>query len=119
MPILIVDDYADIRDTLRYILEAAGYDVATAADGLDALKKLEEISPELIIMDVMMPRMDGYQFIQELRRLAQFAKVPVIAVTAHDVNSDDLPDLDVQASLAKPFELDELLTTVGRFLPAS
>lgn len=119
MPILIVDDYADIRDTLRYILEAAGYDVATAADGLDALKKLEEISPDLIIMDMMMPRMDGYQFIQELRRLAQFAEVPVIAVTAHDVSREDLPDLDVQASLAKPFELDELLKAVGRFLPAS
>lgn len=119
MPILIVDDYADIRETLCYILQEAGYEVATADDGLDALNKLEQISPDLIIMDMMMPRMDGFQFVRELRRLAPFANVPVIAVTARDVEREGLIGLDVQASLPKPFDLDELLETVGRLLPAN
>lgn len=119
MPILIVDDYPDIRDTLCYILREAGYEVATADDGVDALNKLDEVAPDLIIMDMMMPRMDGFQFVRELRRLAPFAKVPVIAVTARDVEREGLSGLDIQASLPKPFDLDELLAAVGRLLPAS
>src|SRR6266702_1300294 len=81
-PILIVDDDAGIRTTMTRILEDEGYEVYSAADGLEALAALDGLLPALILLDLTMPRMDGWTFVAELERLELRSKIPVIVLTA-------------------------------------
>ncbi|HET6633635.1 MAG TPA: response regulator transcription factor [Streptomyces sp.] len=119
MSVLIVDDDPDVRNALRRSLTFEGYETRTAVDGLDALARAAEEEPELIILDVLMPRMDGLTAARRLR--ADGARTPILMLTARDTVGDRVTGLDAGADdyLVKPFELDELLARVRALLRRS
>lgn len=100
--ILIADDEAEIRDVLRLYLEKDGYDVTEAADGIEAMEKLRKESPDLAILDIMMPGPDGYRV---LRNIRENNNIPVIMLSAKDTDADKILGLDLGADdyITKPF----------------
>ncbi|MGW3568841.1 response regulator transcription factor [Streptomyces sp. NPDC000941] len=117
--ILIVDDEPAVREALQRSLAFEGYLTETALDGLDALEKVGAYDPELIVLDVLMPRMDGLTAARRLR--ATGVTVPVLMLTARDTVGDRVTGLDAGADdyLVKPFELDELLARIRALLRRS
>lgn len=110
--ILVVDDDEKITSMLRRGLAFEGYTVATASNGLDGLKQMMEQDPDLLILDVMMPQVDGWEVVRRLREGG--SSVPVLMLTAKDEVSDRVKGLDLGADdyLVKPFALEELLARV-------
>ena len=123
MRILVVDDDRSVRESLRRSLQFNGYDVDMASDGAEALALVHSINPDVIIMDVMMPRLGGLDATRALRSAGN--DVPILVLTARDAISDRVEGLDAGADdyLAKPFALDELLARLRallrRVVPAS
>jgi CheY-like chemotaxis protein len=111
--ILVVDDDPDIRDLLGAILRAAGYEVRDAENGRVALDAVLERVPDLVVLDLAMPEMDGCRFLEELRARGLRKRTRVIVVTGRDVGHD-LPD--VRRHLLKPFETSDLLDAVRQSL---
>ncbi len=105
--ILLVEDDADSRGTLAAILLAEGYDVLTAGDGREALEMLARERPALIVLDLIMPGMDGWQFLQRLNRDDDFAMIPVVVASAADREP-----AGVAGFFAKPLDVSGLLKTV-------
>ena len=118
--ILVVDDDPDILEALSEILEAEGFEIRRARNGKEALERLEPDPPKLILLDLMMPVMDGWEFAQRLRQRPHLANIPIIVLSAdRNVGSKAL-DIGAVGHLAKPFELNDLLDMVRRSLnPAS
>ncbi|MFI9332550.1 response regulator transcription factor [Kitasatospora sp. NPDC052868] len=114
--LLVVDDEPALRDALESSLAFEGYEVATATDGYEALESVERDKPDLVLLDIMMPRMDGLTAVRRMRSRGD--TVPVLMLTARDAVGDRVTGLDVGADdyLAKPFELDELLARVRALL---
>jgi two-component system, OmpR family, response regulator MprA len=114
--VLIVDDEPAVREALRRSLTFEGYRTETAVDGADALAKLETYAPDAIVLDVLMPRMDGLTTARRLRALGD--RVPILMLTARDTVGDRVSGLDAGADdyLVKPFELDELLARLRALL---
>jgi DNA-binding response OmpR family regulator len=114
--ILIVEDELPMRTALQDLLQAEGYRVLTAADGQSGLQRALTEKPDLILLDIMMPRLDGYAVCQELRRLSN--PVPVLMLTAKGQVEDRVMGLDVGADdyLVKPFSTEELLARVRALL---
>ena len=114
--ILVVDDEPGIRSVLASSLEFEGYTVRTAADGRAALTEVERGRPDLVVLDVLMPGMDGLTACRRLR--AADPHLPVLMLTARDLTGDRVAGLDAGADdyLAKPFDLDELLARVRALL---
>jgi CheY-like chemotaxis protein len=122
LPVLVVDDDADLRRRLRRLLEQDGYTVAEAEHGRDALARLPEISPGLILLDLMMPEMDGFEFVVELRRHEAWRAIPVIVITARDLSAEDRRRLNgyVEKVLQKgAYSRDALLAEVRELVAAS
>ena len=111
--ILVVEDDAAILDIVAAFLEASDYAVETAIDGADALEKVRRQPPDAVLVDLMLPVMDGPAFIAACRREPACARMP-IAVMSAGVRPADARRLPVQAFLPKPFELDALALTVRR-----
>ena len=109
MQILVVDDDQGVRDSLARSLRYSGDDVLTASDGIEALAKLAGNTPDAVIMDVMMPRLDGLETTRMLRESGN--DVPILILTARDAVGDRVDGLDAGADdyMVKPFALDELL----------
>ena len=112
MKILVVDDEQPVRESLRRSLRFNGYDVLTASDGLEAVEAVRSENPELLILDVMMPNMDGLEVCRTLR--SEGWDRPILVLTARDGVSDRVAGLDAGADdyLQKPFALEELLARV-------
>lgn len=112
MKILVVDDEQPVRESLRRSLRFNGYDVLTANDGLEAVEAGRSENPELLILDVMMPNMDGLEVCRTLR--SEGWDRPILVLTARDGVSDRVAGLDAGADdyLPKPFALEELLARV-------
>jgi CheY-like chemotaxis protein len=110
--ILIVDDDADLRDTLLMLLKQSGFDVRTAANGRAALEQVNAERPSLILLDLMMPEMNGWQFIEHVRQDPRLGSIPIVIMTAH--KPDGLPALPSEDVLHKPFNLGQLLATIER-----
>jgi two-component system response regulator MprA len=110
--ILVVDDDDKITSMLRRGLAFEGYTVATAANGMDGLKQMIEQDPSLVILDVMMPQIDGWEVVRRIREGG--SDVPILMLTAKDEVSDRVKGLDLGADdyLVKPFALEELLARV-------
>jgi len=109
MHILVVDDDQAVRDSLARSLQyGSGYEVTTAEDGLDALAKLSSLRPDAVVMDVMMPRLDGLETTRMLRSSGN--DVPILILTARDAVGDRVDGLDAGADdyMVKPFSLEEL-----------
>ena len=116
MRILVVDDDRAVRDSLRRSLEFNGYSVELASDGAEALARVPQINPDAIIMDVMMPRLDGLEATRALRSAGN--DVPILVLTARDSVGDRVEGLDAGADdyLTKPFALEELLARTRALL---
>ena len=113
---LVVDDDKAVRESLRRSLEFNGYDVALATDGAEALVALGQSHPDVVVMDVMMPRLDGIETTRALRAAGN--DVPVLVLTARDAVGDRVEGLDAGADdyLTKPFDLQELLARLRALL---
>jgi len=113
--VLIVEDDRSLREGLVLNLKASGYSVATAADGKEGLRAAFDEAPDLILLDIMLPGMDGFAVCQRIR---QFSTVPIIMLTAKGEEQDRVRGLDVGADdyLVKPFSVTELLARVRAVL---
>ncbi|HEY8212001.1 MAG TPA: response regulator [Myxococcaceae bacterium] len=116
--ILVVDDDPDILEALSEILEAEGYAVDRARHGQEALARIEQRRPDLILLDLMMPVMDGWEFSQALRQRGD-SDIPVVVLSADRQAGAKARVVGARGFLAKPFELNELLKVVGDSVPAS
>ncbi len=114
--ILVVDDEPAVREAIRRSLAFEGYDTELAADGLAAIEQVERYRPDAIVLDVLMPRMDGLTTARRLR--ANAVTTPILMLTARDTVGDRVTGLDAGADdyLVKPFELDELLARLRALL---
>ena len=113
--ILVVDDDPDILEALSEILEAEGFEIRRARNGKEALDKLEPDPPQLILLDLMMPVMDGWEFAQRMRqRPPAVSSIPLIVLSADRNVGPKAQDIGAVGHLAKPFELDELLRVLRR-----
>jgi len=114
--VLVVDDDRAVRESLRRSLEFNGYTVSLAADGAEALAGISGINPDAVVMDVMMPRLDGIETTRALRSVGNH--VPILVLTARDAVGDRVEGLDAGADdyLTKPFALDELLARLRALL---
>ena len=112
--ILVVDDDPDIARFVEVNLRSAGYEVAVAADGEEALERAAEMRPDLVLLDVMMPRIDGFEVAQRLRRNPQTANTSIIMLTAKALSTDKVLGLTAGADdyIIKPFDPIELLARV-------
>lgn len=118
--ILVVDDDPNSLDIVRTFLESRGYTVATASDGKEALAKLEEVQPAIILLDVMMPGMDGWEVARVIKNHPHFREVRVVMLTARSDFADKHEGLRAGADdyIVKPIRLDELGKRVERNLKA-
>jgi CheY-like chemotaxis protein len=110
--VLVVDDDPDTCDLLGAVLVRAGYSVVTASNGREALAVLRSIRPEMILLDIQMPLMDGAEFRQAQRRSHDLIKIPTVVMTGS--KEEPVLDLAVVETLTKPFRTKELLAIVGR-----
>ncbi len=119
MKVLVVDDKPTLRESLRRALTLEGYEVETVANGKQALTTVQEERPDLIILDILMPEMDGLQVCRSLRLSGDFT--PVLMLTVRDRVADRVAGLDAGADdyLVKPFALEELLARVRALLRRS
>ena len=116
--LLVVDDDPGLLLAVSDTLRAEGYDVATARRGADALVRVAETLPDLIISDIRMPGMDGYQLVRNLRSNARTRLVPIVFLTAKDETADRIEGFrsGVDAYITKPFEPEELVAIVAAIL---
>lgn len=115
--VLIVEDYADIRTMMRYLVQGYGYEVVEAANGEEAVEQVKQRPPDLILMDLSLPIMDGLTATQIIRKTEGFGKTPIIAVTAYgnsyyrraiEAGCDDL--------INKPLDFDKLEPVLEQYL---
>lgn len=116
--VLIVDDYDDVRSLTKKALESFGYRVVEASSGTEAVRMAQAESPDLILMDLSMPNMDGFATIHQLRRLLGLRDVPVIALSAHTAREvrEDALAAGCREFITKPVLLDRLKAAVERHL---
>ncbi len=116
--VMVVDDSKTIRRTAETLLSRAGYEVTTATDGFEALAKIAEIKPQIIFIDIMMPRLDGYQTCALIKSNPRFSKTPVVMLSSKDGLFDRARGRIVGSDeyLTKPFTRDELVAAVQQHL---
>jgi CheY-like chemotaxis protein len=119
--ILVVEDDEAIRGLVSEVLRDDGYDVSEASNGIEALEAVSARRPDLIVLDLMMPVMDGWTFVEECRRSRRCEQVPIVVTSAaHDLprTAERLRSLGVRTCLSKPFDVDGLLALVQRYVAA-
>jgi DNA-binding response OmpR family regulator len=118
--ILVVEDDADIRDLLEIVLSSSGYDVETAANGRVGLEQLKTFTPDLILLDLAMPELDGIGFLKAKRDLYDVRDIPVIVLSARDKNTDVIEAVEFGADnyIIKPFNTDAVLNSIRRLIPS-
>ncbi len=116
--ILIVEDTSEQRDLVSMYLEMNGYHVAVANDGLQGLAQARKAKPDLILMDLGMPKMDGYQMIAELRSDDTLKDIPVVVISAWTAatHRDRAKAAGADVFITKPFELGHILSTVQKYV---
>jgi len=116
--VLVVDDNADLRAIIRRLLEKHGFCVTEAASGRRAIEQLDEDLPDVVLLDVMMPEMSGFEVLDRIRGSARTAKLPVVMVTAKNEDDDVLTGYQTGADyyLTKPYTPDHLIYSIGLVL---
>lgn len=119
--VMVVDDSLTVRKITSRLLERAGYRVATAKDGEDALAQIAQHRPDVILADIEMPRMDGFELVRHLRADPKFARLPVIMITSRiaDKHRQVALELGVQHYLGKPYDEDQLLGLIAALIKPS
>jgi two-component system chemotaxis response regulator CheY len=114
--LLIIDDEIKLRQTISELFSLSGYEVIEAQDGLEGLKKIKQMPVDLIICDVMMPKLDGYAFIEQLKK-TNYANIPVLFLSAKTELSDKetAMNLGAKAYITKPFAFNELKSIVEAY----
>jgi chemosensory pili system protein ChpA (sensor histidine kinase/response regulator) len=115
--VLVVDDSLTVRRVTQRLLQREGYRVVLAKDGLDALEKIAEERPAVVLSDIEMPRMDGFDLLRNLRAESAFATLPMIMITSRlaQKHRDYAMELGANHYLGKPYAEDELLSLVGHY----
>jgi len=116
--ILVVDDEEDYLNLLRLILLPEGFEVETAVDGEEALEKLEKFNPSLLILDVNLPKINGYELCKKIREEKRFAKLPIIMLTVRSKEEEEAFGLEIGCDdyITKPFEPTALVARVNAVL---
>lgn len=114
MRVLVLEDEPDLRALYRVNLSEAGHEVLTAANGAEGLGMLARQRPDVILVDLMMPVMDGYEFLQHLRRMPGHSRTPALVVSAVATGGYSTK-LGADGFVAKPFDADELVSAVERY----
>jgi two-component system, cell cycle response regulator DivK len=116
--ILVAEDNLPNRELIREILEACGYEVIEAGDGQQALDKLEENLPDLVLLDIQMPVLDGYAVVRKLRQTPRLANLKVLALTAYAMQGDREKVLEAgfDGYLTKPVDVVSLAKQIGQLL---
>jgi two-component system, OmpR family, alkaline phosphatase synthesis response regulator PhoP len=127
--ILLVDDEPDIVETIRFSLEQEGYEIVTAADGMEALDRARQIVPDLMVLDVMMPKENGYRVARTIRedeKAGRISKrIPIVLLTARNLEGDPerekmfMEFSQADAMMYKPFEMDDLVQKIKQCLSHS
>ncbi len=116
--ILIVDDEQDIVESLSFMLQAKGYETICAYDGEEGLKLAKEAAPDLIMLDVMMPKINGYKICRLLKYDAKYKNIPIIMLTARSQESDKTIGEETGADeyITKPFEFNDVLEVMQKYI---
>lgn len=117
LKVMVIDDSKTIRRTAESLLQKVGCSVSTAVDGFDALAKIADVKPDLIFVDIMMPRLDGYQTCALIKNNQTFQKIPVIMLSSKDGLFDKARGRIVGSDeyLTKPFSKEELFDAIRKF----
>jgi CheY-like chemotaxis protein len=116
MKILIVEDHFDSREALKVLFEAFGYDVSEAANGREAIARASADHPNLVLMDIMMPEVDGFAATRAIREIPAMRRTPIIAVTAMDGTRDLAMQAGMSDYVLKPVDIRGLLAKVSGWL---
>ena len=116
--LLLVDDEPGLREAVRAYLEDSGFTVDVASNAKMGWEMLERRTPDLVISDIMMPQVDGYEFLQQMRDDSRFSRLPVVFLTARGMTKDRIEgyQASVDAYLSKPFDPDELVAVVSNLI---
>jgi DNA-binding response OmpR family regulator len=116
--ILVVDDEVDLVETVRFSLELEGYDVLVAYNGEEALNQARKENPDLILLDLMLPKLDGYKVCRLLKFDERYKHIPILMLTAKIQEKDKATGMETGANeyITKPFEMDELMKKVKNYL---
>jgi len=116
--ILVVDDEVDLVETVRFPLEIEGYHVLVAYDGEDALSQARKENPDLILLDLMLPKLDGYKVCRLLKFDERYKHIPILMLTAKTQEKDKVIGMETGANeyITKPFDIDSLLKMVKEYL---
>ena len=119
--ILIVDDEVDLVETVRFPLEMEGYHVLVSYNGEDALNQARKENPDLILLDLMLPKLDGYKVCRLLKFDDRYKHIPILMLTAKTQEKDKALGMETGANeyITKPFEMDDLLKKVKAYLKIS
>jgi chemosensory pili system protein ChpA (sensor histidine kinase/response regulator) len=119
--VMVVDDSLTVRKITGRMLAREGYEVATAKDGVDALQQLQDVKPDCILLDVEMPRMDGFEFARNVRADAATKSIPIIMITSRtaDKHRSRALEIGVNEYMGKPYQEDELLALIKRYTEAA
>ena len=117
--ILVVEDTDDNRRIIRDLLTASGYDLIEATDGAEGVALAQKERPDLVLMDIQLPEMDGYEATRQIRAIPELAKVPILAVTSYALSGDEAKTREAGCDgyVAKPFSPRQLLSKIREFLP--
>jgi len=116
--ILIVDDEVDLVETIRFPLEKEGYAVLVSYNGEDALNQARKENPDLILLDVMLPKLDGYKVCRLLKFDERYKHIPILILTAKTQEKDKIIGMETGADeyIMKPFDIDELMEKIKSYL---
>jgi two-component system, cell cycle response regulator DivK len=119
--VLVIEDYDDNRRIIREVLTSAGFEVVEAVTGEEGVASALQCQPDLILMDIQLPELDGYEATRRIKAHAELAKVPIIAVTSYALSGDDerARAAGCAAYVTKPFSPRQLLATVKQHLAAA
>ena len=116
--VLVVEDYDDSREFMKFLLQDYGFDVAEAANGFEAVEAVKEQAPDLILMDISMPGMDGLTATRKIREQKAAGRMPIIAITAYgEAAHRKAIEAGCDASLSKPIDFDDLEPVLSQYLP--
>jgi len=119
--VMVVDDSLTVRKITSRMLAREGYEVATAKDGVDALQQLQDMKPDCILLDVEMPRMDGFEFARNVRADEATKGIPIIMITSRtaDKHRNHALEIGVNEYMGKPYQEDQLLALIKRYTQES
>ncbi len=119
--ILVVEDTEDNRKIIRDLLSSVGYELIEAVDGVEGVALAQSERPDLILMDIQLPVIDGYEATRRIRAIPELAAVPIIAVTSYALSGDEAKTraAGCDGYVAKPFSPRQLLAKIREFLPAA